>query len=216
MAGGYSYTTSDTATGDTWTHWVRIQYTGTTTITTSNNTYTDCVWNNWNSTGSAAISLETEYATDYVVYSTEEVWRKWTTEELRANGAQREIDRTFRKINAAELKSERELAEEKAKKLLLDLIGEDQMAIYEETGRVFVKGRKYDYIVKKEGLVERIEKDKIQDLCVHLDNRSKYPPTDNVIAMKLSLENDERRILKLANKQGSRDLPEEMPLAACM
>ena len=79
-----------------------------------------------------------------------------------------------------------------------------------------MRGKKYDYIVQKDGFIKRIEKDKITDLCVHLVNRQTYPATDNVVAMKLAIENDEEKILRLANNKGSRNREADLPLAACM
>ena len=99
---------------------------------------------------------------------------------------------------------------------MLDLIGEEDLKTYEKTGRLFVKGRRYDYIVQKTGFIKRIEKDKITDLCVHLDNPNRFPQTDNVVAMKLAIEADEDAILKLANNHGSKKRPKQLPEAACM
>ena len=48
----------------------------------------------------------------------------------------------------------------------MDLIGEEQLEIYNETGRLLVHGHKYDYILQKDGFVKRVEKDKVVDLCI--------------------------------------------------
>lgn len=93
-------------------------------------------------------------------------------------------------------------AEEKAKKLLGSLIGDSELAVYDETKRLFVRGTKYDYIVPADGFIKAIGKDKVIDLCVHLKDKDKMPATDNVIAMKLMLENDEEKVLKMANRHG--------------
>ena len=112
-------------------------------------------------------------------------------------------------------KKVKQQAEEKAVKLLESLIG-DEIEVYKKTGRIFVKGKKGTYIVRKGKFVQKIENDKIIDLCVHIKSSYKCPKTDNVIALKMLLENDEDHVLKLANRMGSESLPEELPLAACM
>ena len=107
-----------------------------------------------------------------------------------------------------------EEAEQKAKDLLLDLIGEEQLEIYNETGRLLVHGHKYDYILQKDGFVKRVEKDKVVDLCIHLTNKHKYPETDNVVALKLLAETNEEEFNRLANNHGEHGRPEEMPRCA--
>ncbi len=130
--------------------------------------------------------------------------------------ALREEELVRREAKATKLKEEKLLAETRAKELLLDLIGEEELKVYSETGRLFVKGKKFDYILQKTGFIQRIEKNKIVDMCVHLDNRFKFPETDNVVAMKLAIEEDEKGILKLANDHGSVKRPAELRKAACM
>lgn len=184
--------------------------------TTSSSTST---WSSWNSTYDT--STDTSTTASYV-------WTTWVyNEQSKCYGESREIpEQVYNQISQPEIDRRKRLrkerlqkekeAEQKAQELLLDLIGEDQLKIYNETGRLFVKGNKYDYIVQKSGFIKRIEKDKITDLCVHLDNRYKYPTTDNVIAMKLALEIEEDLILEKANNHGSSKRPVELPKAACM
>jgi hypothetical protein len=107
-------------------------------------------------------------------------------------------------------------AEEKANVLLAELIGNKEHEIYLRTGRLFVSGEHNDYIMYREGDMKRIEKDKIVDMCVHLKNKHMFPKTDNVIALMLSLQHNEKHVLKIANDMRSRELPEVLPLAACM
>ena len=111
-----------------------------------------------------------------------------------------------------------EVAEIKAQDLLKDFIGEEELKVYNETGRLYVKGEKGEYIVRRGSTIQKIEGNKVIDFCVHLKNRGHFPPTDNVIALKFLLEEDENKVLKLANKRGSTsfDSIEELPLAACM
>jgi len=137
-------------------------------------------------------------------------------EEIRRIKEEARKEREKARIKRKEIEAKRKKAEKKATDLLLDLIGSEELEIYNKTGRLFVRGEKYDYILKKEGFVKRIEKNKITDLCIHLKNKYTYPETDNVIALKLFLESNEKGFNKMANEHGSRERPEKLPLAACM
>jgi len=131
---------------------------------------------------------------------------------LKRKEKQRRKDLTKIEIH----KRNRDAAEIKAKELLLDLIGEDQLKIYNETGRLFVRGRKNDYIIHKHGCVKKLEKDKVVDLCIHLNNKTKYPETDNVIALKLLIEGNEEKFTKTAHHVYSGPVYDELPKCACM
>ncbi|MBA7658392.1 hypothetical protein ES703_66343 [subsurface metagenome] len=108
----------------------------------------------------------------------------------------------------------REEAEERAQELLGHIIGKEQIEVYKQTNNLFVKGKKYSYIIPKDGFILQLKKDKVIELCVHLERRSAMPETDNVIAMKLRIENEEKNVLKLANKYSEYDR-EEYALPAC-
>lgn len=193
-----------------------IWYTWTSGTSSSTDTSTDTfTWSNWN----------TESSSTSTSISDSEVWGRWnyTTRVTHYYAEPNQEERIDVRPDLSALrekrkkqKEAREIAEEKALQLLLDLIGEEQLKVYKETGRLFVKGNKYDYIVQKSGFIKRVEKDKITDLCVHLDNRYKYPDTDNVVALKLALETEEDVILNKANNHGYSKRPEKLPLAACM
>lgn len=150
-------------------------------------------------------------------------WGIWNTDTVisdnEINGAPiyvpQGIDRQEQK-RYEKLKKEKADAEQKAKELLLDLIGEKELEIYNKTGRLFVHGKQYDYIVPKEGLIQRIEKDKVTDLCIHLRDRHGFPETDNVISLKLLAEADEKQFNSIANQHHPRSRPEELPECACM
>jgi hypothetical protein len=200
-----SYTTTDTA----WMTWTAD--TGTTTG--------DYIWYKW---------VEAPVTSGGVVYygsaDPEEVVEvnvpKMTRDRIRqrARTAQMAIERTWRKILADELQAEKEAAEVKAKELLLDLIGPEQLKVFEETGRLFVRGRNHDYIVREgHKHIRKITKDKVIDLCVHIP--LSLPSTDNVIALKLALEADEDEVVRIANYHGSVPFPidfKERYRAACM
>lgn len=189
-----------------------IWYTWTSGTSSSTDTSTDTfTWSNWNteSSSTSTATCDTSWVTWNIQY------RSTYTARLKSPYERGDEERRLKALRKKR-KEDKKVAEEKALQLLLDLIGEDQLKIYKETGRLFVKGNKYDYIVQKSGFIKRVEKDKITDLCVHLDNRYKYPDTDNVVALKLALETEEDVILNKANNHGYSKRPEKLPLAACM
>jgi hypothetical protein len=113
-----------------------------------------------------------------------------------------------------EMQKKKQDAEHKAQELLSHLIGKDLLTVYKETGRLFVKGKEYDYIIPRDGFITKIGKDKVYDMCVHLERKASMPETDNVIAMKLFLEGNEKEALKLANIHGTHD-KKRYALPAC-
>ena len=116
------------------------------------------------------------------------------------------------KISKLELK--RKQAEVKAKELLMDIIGEKELEVYEKTGRVLVKGRENDYIIRKGGIVQKVMKDKVQDICIHLRDRYALPETDNVISLMLLAKADEEELDQIGNKHRLQPRPEEFPECA--
>jgi hypothetical protein len=204
-----------------WREWNEEYVLKTSTFAFSATDTNTRIWREWcDGTDSSAT---TSYVNDHV-------WKIWIKDyelndeqikeqsKIRAEREERErIEREERSKRIAESNRKRQQAEISAKELLKDLIGEEQLKIYEETGRLYVRGKKFDYIVPKDGTIKQIQKDKVVDLCVHLREHMKYPPTDNVIALKLSLEADEDSILKMANNHGERPLSNlKLPKAACM
>ena len=212
--------TYDTTYGSyAWSSWCTSSASTSTTPATSNDT-----WYYWNSTDSSSASTTTapvSYTTTWVIWNGEQeyVERENRLEDQRYQERLEQARKLRAEAEAAakKLKEEKEAAEQKAKDLLMDLIGEDELKVYEETGRIMVKGRRFDYILQKEGLVKKIEKDKVVDLCIHLRNQHAYPESDNVIGLKLMIEAEEDELLKRANVHGSRSLDHLKELrAACM
>lgn len=206
----------------TWTTWVRDSYVYYHDVETYRSEQrVEAVWSIWTDEATrTTYESVADDITEGLQRATEQMGRAFEQaaesignlgRRIREEGAERRARETDR---ITKMQKKREEAEAKAKDLLLDLIGENELAVYEETGRVFVKGRKHDYIVQKEGFVQQIQKDKVQDLCAHI-NKSKYPLTDNVVAMKLLIEADEDKFLKIANRHSSRKV-DELPKAACM
>ncbi|HUT43846.1 MAG TPA: hypothetical protein VMW95_05875 [Desulfobacterales bacterium] len=189
----------------TWTYW------GTTCSGTSAST-TDCTWDTWTTSGTSATTTDTwtnwdDAYTPYSVYTYTPIKRDRLL--IHYERMQQKINLAWRQIIADRLKEDRAEAETTAKALLLDLVSQKEFDLYEKTGRLLVKGRKQSYIVKKHGGVDIVlNNDKIKDLCVHLNSASKYPETDNVIAMKLHIEQAEEEFLKTANHYSPRNLGE--------
>jgi hypothetical protein len=197
-----SYTTSKTSVDYTWLYWNDSTSSSVTTTSSSS----DYVWSTWASSDVTTCDSSTSYVWNswvvtgdtYVVASPER-----NIEEERAYQRQLEEQREENRKKYKEIEDKRKAAEEKAKQLLLDLIGEEQLTVYEKTGRVLVKGNKYDYVIPRDGFIKRIEKDKITDMCVHLKDRFSFPETDNVIAMMLAIKAEEKEVNKMANFHGS-------------
>jgi hypothetical protein len=149
-------------------------------------------WTNWNS-GTYRV-IEGDFSTPYVDKRRERV--KYRREECRRT-------RQLRKMRAREAMHQLELrkAEEKAQELLLDLIGPAQMEVYKQTGRVFVKGTKFDWLMQTEGSrcrLTKLKKDQVHDICIHIDN-DKIPKTDQVIGYLLHAKHNENHLDKTGN-----------------
>jgi hypothetical protein len=96
-------------------------------------------------------------------------------------------------------------AEKKALDLVQDVIGPEQLEVYKKTGRVFVKGVKFDWLICKNGTsvtVKQVTKDKVQDLCVHLVAEHGIPANDKVAGMILHAKFNGEYLNKRANKNG--------------
>ena len=202
-----------------WTTWTSTSASCSPSSTASSG---DQIWDYWQGNITSSTAYDTSYSGNIIWYEwNDEAEVEWVgdapsdipkvkgvkrlarTQKYWQRLEKRRIKARRKQMAKAEFyRRQRNAAEEKAKELLLDLIGEDQLKIYEETGRIFVKGRKHDYVVQKTGMVRRIEKDRIQDLCIHLRERTRFPETDNVIALKLLIEANEKTVEKMANKHG--------------
>jgi len=218
----YTTSCSSSTTGGAWNNWVDQYYIGADTSTTAtDSTSSVYIWPRWVAANAHTTVTATDVSSNVYVYWAADqqkhiAKRKLSKAEKKAARKaearrRREADRRLReeRERREKLEKDRILAEEKAKKLLLDLIGEEELKTYEKTGRLFVRGRKNDYVIQKDGYVKSISKDKITDLCIHLENRYKYPNTDNVIALKLLAEANEKEFLKLANDHGSVSKPDD-------
>jgi len=217
----YYWVTSDTTTGTAngvWDNW------NTTSSTTCTNTAsgTNYVWESWHN--AKPYRAAEEYNIIWRTWNDNDTHKphyikenggfiretilelapipKLTTEQRRAVKVQTDINKIWRDIRIQEEKERKERAELTALQLLEDLIDEQSLRVYKETGKLVVKGKRYDYVLNKGSGVYKIEKDKIVDLCIHLRNRTKYPETDNIISLKLLIEGNESRFLRTANNHG--------------
>ena len=189
----WTTTTSNTtsASNDVWESW------HTTDTSYSGTTSSHSVWESWITSNEYTVNVVKPH------YYIEKVTSpKLSSETKRARAAQSEINKIWRDLKIQEEEERKALAELTAQDLLMDLIGEKELEYYRETGRLLVKGRKHDYVLKKEGGVYKVEKDKIIDLCIHLKEKYKYPDTDNVIGLLLMIEAEESVFLKTANSHG--------------
>lgn len=178
-----------TTDGGTWYYWA----------TTSNTTTTtdDSVWYEWRT---SSTSTDT-YAP---------IWSGWvdyaTNEPRRVN---QQVYHTPPIRNDYEkIKKEKALSEEKACELLGDIIGKNQLEIYKRSKRLLVEGKRNKFIINggESGYrLKRIDEKKklIEELCIHLENQYKFPITDNVVAILLSLMNNEKEVIELANNHGA-------------
>lgn len=215
------YNTATTCNQDPWPYWQADAGTGTTCTAFR----CELIWENWNSETSGATT-----ATTYAGSNGDNIWYAWNSEEitpipaqithvyptrqeLRAREEEARVADKARKKEYAEQEKKREAAEAMALDLLEMLIGPQERKVYEETGRLLVKGKEADYMISKQFGVERVERGKIVDLCIHLRNQYGYPETDNVIALALAVKDDEEAFNKMANEHGSRE--RARPLMAC-
>lgn len=193
---GTSCTISSSSAWDYWNTGFQVRGDGITS---------DATWTYWTSGSTQTISAD-------------EVWVSWvsdcgnTTIRIVANPPELSSEERARQAEAARLAREEQErlrqiqiqekaeADERALELLQDLLTEDEFAFYQKHGRLLVKGRQYDYLIQKDsGTVVRLEKDKVADLCMHLDDHHAYSRHDNVIAMKLYLEGKEEEFNREAN-----------------
>ena len=206
------YSTGDSNWG-VWSTWVGSD--GTTSYSSDK-----IVWSKWTATGTDDSGTE--------VYSSQgTVWAKWSdtykerkyksivsrpalittptksTEQIRAERVQRELETIWYQYQAELLRQEKQEAEDRALELLADIIGEDQMLLYKETGRLVVHGEKHDWLLRKGKTILKLNSKEARDFCVHLKDRHSYPETDNIISLALRLKQDEKEVEKIANRNNT-------------
>ena len=208
----------------TWSAWNNSDDTSYTTETLDSNTYDfpQMVWGQWmeheRDQHQQAAYLLNESGLEEV--RRENARREAQYQQQRAQyespEAVAERERLAQeRLDKAKLETERkEAAEEVAQILLGELIGEEQLEVYQETGRIFVNGKKDSYLLTKSGGVQRVERGKIVDLCVHVTQKILLPPTDNVIGLAMHIKADEKDFNKVANASNPKPRPKQLALAA--
>lgn len=184
-------TTTDSSTNAVWGYW-------NTDTVTYDNQYDHKVWVGWN---------EVYYQNEYPVIGAEPIRIKRTRSQRKAasRAKQRQVKADLkRKRKAAILRYQKQQAELKAQELLFDLLGEKQMEVFRRTGRLFVQGEKFGWLISMEGEgelawvnIKKLKDNKIIDLCVRIDDP--VPPSDKVISFALRAKFDEESFNKTAN-----------------
>lgn len=201
---GSSNSTASVSTDGTWVKWCC-----TTSASTTASVTAPTVWGNWcEGTTSYSTTATTNDAT----------WIIWTT---NATGEAENIQRSppaymgpppeTAEAKAERLALEKKAAEdhaqaiEKAEKLLVEHLNDDQKETYRKKKRFTVtscKGTKY---LVGSGRVKELDgKNRpVRDLCIHLD--WPIPPPDNLLAQKLMIETNEDSFRRIANHTEIRD-----------
>lgn len=222
------YETSPTTTWNTWTS---------DASSTDNSFYVSPTqtWGNWiTDSGSTVYRSASDYSytirtwvtwVDRAICVVDE--RKFHVEESRNQREAREAmaraqHAQYEKIRKSVEEREKKLAaaENVAKALLAELIGQDHVKKYEQTGKLMLQGQTGVFILDKAGghrfIKEKDKKKTITNLCIHLKDGQIYPPTDNIIALKTLLEADEKQFLLTANHSNTRELKEALPECAML
>jgi len=114
------------------------------------------------------------------------------------------------RIEREERELQRQQAEVTAQELLEQLLTPEEFRLYQEHGKVLVRGNDADYLLSKStGHIRRIKKDEIEDLCLHIQDKGEYVPSDNVISMKLYIEAKEKEFNEQARNWGRKQLSDQ-------
>ena len=196
-----SQTATCVSSGNTWSYWVAdtagegtIDCSGTDVTLTADGSYIWTVWIDSSEEYTGTIRINDPVQEEYIQIDQEENNRRYE-----------------------EMQEKKKEAEKVARDLLMELIGEKELQTYNETKRLFVKGKKFDYLLSQEGKVQRLEKDKVVDLCIHLREKYSYPNTDNLIGLKLLIEDNEEEFNEKANIMWNHDRSDDyqVPRSAC-
>jgi hypothetical protein len=229
-------TTSDGTSIDNelvWYYWTQEETNGRPQDVEITVDHQDRIWYNWQTTTVSS----TSYTDNNIISigSTPAEVRKTKKQrriEKRKAIVQKKRAKKVHRKNATREEVKRRAAiasESKARELLEDLIGEEQMKVYRETGRLLVHGEKFDWLITnyhfgekrkqtyfdytRNVKIQRVEKDKIVDLCVahHSDeDKRRIPVTDQVIGFLLHAKHAEDYLHKTANSRQQR-LKEPLP-----
>lgn len=205
MVSYYTSSSTSSTTSDIWTGWSTNYTTGEEVSYTGSGT----IWYTW-ATDTATIADHSGSTSTWTTWIYTPV--REAREPVRSQPIYQHPDRS----PYEEILRKKALSEEKACELLGDIIGRDQLDIYKRSKQLLVEGKHNKYILNGGDSGYRLrkideKKKQLEELCVHLADCFKYPVTDNIIAILLSLSNNEKEVVKLANHHGFRDyvqLPE--------
>lgn len=198
----YTYTTSGSSTNAVWHSWnssasasndvVWQTWTDSTDATTSGS---NTVWAAWTSAGSD-IPHVTEYRSYEPPLETEE--QKQAREE-REQQRREELER---------LRLEKEAAQKKAEELLRETLEKEQLEQFNKTKWFFVISQSGVRYRIRHGWIGNIDElneldQVVAEYCIHPVLR--VPVEDSMLVQKLMLEDDEQRLLQIANKTTFRE-----------
>jgi hypothetical protein len=208
-------TCTTTSTDDSWYYWTYADGTSVSSDTTDS-------WKYWSS-GTIGVdrfvgadqTWVTWVSSDTVVYTMPMPNTKNHKERMkerrklkRKNAVQARRTKKANRKNMykryLEEHKERE-AIRKAKELLFDLLEESQRELYERTGRILVKGNKFDWLIRRQHRhssaisVTRIDKDKVIDMCVYFREGRDLPTDDRMIGYILNAKLSEDDFIKTCN-----------------
>lgn len=195
-----------TATGSAWQGWVSVTTNATTAATTAACTYSDA-WQGWQYAGTGSAS--SNYVFREWVETSDEVGYTVTTapamtqEERQAQEQRNEVMRLESEKRYKEVAEKQKLAREKALKLLMANLNQDQIDNYEKNKCIDVdtpSGNRYRIEHGRAGNVFQLDKagKKTARFCIHPDEY--IPDEDTVLAQKLFLQHNEQAFLSKANK----------------
>lgn len=174
--------------GDTWASWT------TASTTTSSN------WIEWNATITTSSSI---------TILNDVVWHNWSTSSATGGDPyyqpvpETEEQRAQREERQREQEERRAAAKERATRLLLSVLDEEQAADFLERQEFTVEGSDGKRYLIREGRMHNVfEVDdagaRVIEICGHV--RDHVPNEDNLAAQKLALEHDAPGFLRIANR----------------
>jgi len=122
---------------------------------------------------------------------------------LRLRQKRTEEKQRRKRLFAKELERRNEIiSERRALRLFEDILGPEQRRVFENTGRLFVRGQKYGWLIySRPHQIIKLEKDEFVYLCINLaGGNNSVPDADRVLAFGLMAKYDEERLNREANE----------------
>lgn len=183
-----------------WNEWITTNGTATTAFTDNTDSGTS-IWTTWTSTGTTTHGVR---LTKLAIAETEEEKQARLERERQEQAERRQrAERERARIQAeeAEMQRKKDIANQRARELLLTLLNQRQSKEYKDHGwfEVLHKGKRYR--IQERTRVQEYSKEGAYqgEWCVWLRENYEYPPIDAMIAQKLTLEGDPARFFQTAN-----------------